>query len=125
MPHHPCNTQSRKVQGSLDARIPTAPFQAFFSIRVLQKSTFLLPHLNRKIIYPLRKPQSSKSKKPFCYCCFSETKLYILPIPTQYHLCSFRLANYCFPITRRPVRILQRAPAASHMKGVNSELADR
>lgn len=121
----PVMLSQERFKGLSLPRNPTVPFQVFFSARVLEKSTFLLPYLNRKIIHPLCKPQNSKSTEPFCYCYFSETKLYILPIPTQDHLCSFRLANYCFPITRRPVRILQRAPEASRMKGVNSELADR
>lgn len=92
---------------------------------MLQKSTFLPPPSHRNRIYPLCKPQSTESTKAFCDCCFPETRLYILPIPTQYHLCSPRVANYCVLITKGPVRILHRAPRASHMKGVNSELACR
>lgn len=100
----------RKDQESQFRQASYSFIPIFFSVsRMLQKSTFLSPSTHRNRIYPLFKPQSTKSTKNFCDCFFPETRLYILPIPTQYHLCSPWVANYCILITKGPVRILQRA----------------
>lgn len=101
----PCDQNSRKAQGSQFGQVSYSFIASIFSVgRTLQKSVFLPPPSRRNRIYSLCKPWSTKSTKLSDF--FPETKWYILPISTQYHLCCPRVANYCVLITKGLVRIL-------------------
>lgn len=119
-PHQPaCSAPTQLATMSPKASIqsgflqfhPMFCFVLFFSVsRMLQNSTFLPPLSQTNRIYPLHKPQSAKSTKPFCDSLFPETRLYILPIHTQYQLCSPRLQIIEFSSTRAPLQSLREPP---------------
>lgn len=100
-------------KGLNSARLPTVSSHVvfFFSVsRMLQNSTFLPPLSQTNRIYPLSKPQSARSTKPFCDSLFPETRLYILPIHIQYQLCSPRLQVIEFSSTRAPLQSFREPP---------------
>lgn len=83
-------TQERP-KGLTSARLPTVSFQVFFLSVGCCKSqpTFHLLHVGIEFI-PCANHRALSPQNPSVIAVFPETRLYILPIPTQYHLCSPR-----------------------------------